>query len=138
MNTTNYLNTFIEVAEDCPVIAAEIPPQKGNEKTVANIQFEMISNNPYKFTSDDIIFSVYAIKNNVNKKDLEKERERFFSKGQPCLRSSTLAKRYGWGIHSNAEGKVGVVAVESGEYKKHLNDKNLKQIKAMRSKRIDK
>jgi len=138
MNTTNYLNTFIEVAEDCPVIAAEIPPQKGNEKTVANIQFEMISNNPYKFTSDDIIFSVYAIKNNVNKKDLEKERERFFSKGQPCLRSSTLAKRYGWGIHSNAEGKVGVVAVEAGEYKKHLNDKNLKQIKAMRSKRIDK
>ncbi len=138
MNTTNYLNTFIEVAEDCPVTAAEIPPQKGNEKTVANIQFEMISNNPYKYTSDDVIFSVFAIKNNMSKKDIDKEREKFFSKGQPCLRSSTLAKRYGWGIHSNTEGKVAVVAVESVEYKKHLNDKNLKHIKAMRSKRIDK
>jgi hypothetical protein len=28
MHTTNYLNTFIEVAEDCPVKAAEIPPVK--------------------------------------------------------------------------------------------------------------
>ena len=80
MKTTNYLNTFIEVAEDCPIIAGEIPPQKNNEKTVANIQFEMMSSNPYKYTSDDVIFSVFAIKNNVSKKDIDKEREKFFSK----------------------------------------------------------
>jgi hypothetical protein len=28
IHTTNYFNTFIEVAEDCPVIVAEVPPQK--------------------------------------------------------------------------------------------------------------
>ena len=26
MTTTNYVNTFIEVADDCPVAAAEVPP----------------------------------------------------------------------------------------------------------------
>jgi hypothetical protein len=26
---------------------------------------------------------------------------------------SALAKRYGWGIHNNAEGKLALIAVES-------------------------
>jgi hypothetical protein len=137
MKTTNYYNTFIEVAEDCPAIAAEIPPLKGDEKTAANIQFEMVSNHPYKYTSDDVIFNVYAIKQNLANENPDKERERFFSKGQACFRSSPLAKRYGWGIHSNAEGKIALLAVESKEYKILSRDKLLKHVKAMRSKRID-
>jgi len=36
MHTTDYRNTFIAVAEDYPVVIAEIPPTKGTEKTVAN------------------------------------------------------------------------------------------------------
>jgi hypothetical protein len=135
MKTTNYYNTFIEVAEDSPVKAAEIPPKKGDEKTIANIQFEMISNNPYKYTSDDVIFSAYIIKQNLAKENYEKERQSFFSKGQACFRSSPLPKRYGWGIHSNAEGKIAIYGAESGEYKKYSEDKNLKHLKAMRSKR---
>jgi hypothetical protein len=43
MHTTNYHNTFIEIAEDCPLQASELPPQKGEAKTIANIQFEMIA-----------------------------------------------------------------------------------------------
>lgn len=31
-HATNYKNTFIEVAEDCPVKAAEIPPIKAAGK----------------------------------------------------------------------------------------------------------
>jgi Family of unknown function (DUF6157) len=42
-HSTNYLNTFIEVADDCPASIGEIPPTKGDNKTVANIQFEMIN-----------------------------------------------------------------------------------------------
>jgi hypothetical protein len=30
--TTNYQNTFIEVAEDCTATTAQIPPQKGDKK----------------------------------------------------------------------------------------------------------
>ncbi|MEX1135829.1 MAG: DUF6157 family protein [Balneolales bacterium] len=135
MKTTNYHNTFIEVAEDCPVNTGEVPPIKGNNQTAANIQYELISGNPYKHTSDDVIFHVFAVKQDLSVEALTSEREKFFSKGQPCLRSSPLAKRYGWGIHSNVEGKVAIYALGSDEYGKLANDNNLKHHNAMRSKR---
>ncbi len=138
MKTTNYYNTFIEVAEDCPAKKAEIPPQKGDTKTVSNIQFEMISQSPYEYSSDEVIFTTYAVKNNLSEKELDRERERFFSKGQACFRSSPLAKRYGWGVHSNSEGKIAIYAVDTDEYKQLSKDKNLKHLKAMRTKRTDK
>lgn len=135
MKTTNYYNTFIEVAEDCPIKKAETPPQKNDAKTAAIMQFEMIGGKPYQYSSDDVIFSVYAAKNNIGKKEFDKEREKFFSKGQPCLRSSPLTKRYGWGVHSNEEGKIAIYAVETEEYKKLSKDKHVSHVKAMRSKR---
>lgn len=135
MHTTNYFNTFIAVAEDCPVTTAAIPPDKGGTKTVAGWQFDIIYNNPYQFTSDDVLFKIHALRNNIAAKDMAKERENFFSKGQACLRSSPLGKRYGWGIHCNEEGKVALYAMESEEYKKLVKDKKLAQKKAMRSKR---
>jgi hypothetical protein len=135
MHTTNYHNTFIAVAEDCPVKAAEIPPQK-DEKTVAGLQFEMIIDNPYKYTSDDVIFQVFALRNKISgKASLDAEREKFFSKGQPCFRSSPLTKRYGWGVHSDAKGRIAIYAMESAEYKKLAKDKSLQHVRAMRSKR---
>lgn len=135
MKTTNYTNTFIEVAEDCSAKSAEIPPLKGSEKTAANIQFEMIIENPYHYTSDDVLFTVYATKNNISKRELDNEKEKFFSKGQACFRSSPLTKRYGWGVHNDAEGKIAIYALGSTEYKKLSKDKNLKHVKAMRAKR---
>ena len=134
MHTTNYFNTFIEVAEDCPVSDAEVPPQKGDAKTVANLHFEMIAENPYKFTSDDVIFNAFAAKNGLTS-NLQQERDLFFSKGQACLRASPLGKRYGWGVHSDAEGKVAVYPLGSEEYERFLEDEKLKKVKAMRSKR---
>lgn len=135
MKTTNYINTFIAAADDCPATTAAIPAQRGTEKTAANIQFETIMDNPYKFTSDDVLFKVFALKNKINGTALAAEREKFFSKGQPCLRASPLTKRYGWGVHSDANGKIALYAVESAGYKKLLKDKSIEHVKAMRSKR---
>ena len=133
-HTTNYTNTFIEVAEDCPVSEAQIPPEK-NEKTLANLQYDQIVKNPYKYSSDDIIFTCYRIKNDISKSEEQGERSKFFSKGQPCLRTSPLAKRYGFGIHHNSEGKVALFPVESRDYQTFLNDNSIIKVKAMRSKR---
>lgn len=135
-HTTNYRKTFIEVSDDCPVSKAEVPIKKNGKETVASAQYEMISKHPYKFTSDDVLFAVFVERNNITKKDMEIAREKFFSKGQPCLRSSPLAKRYGFGIHSKDDGKVALYAVESANYKKLMNDKNTKHLKAMRSVRV--
>jgi hypothetical protein len=134
MHTTNYMNTFIEVAEDCPVKTAEIPPAKA-EKTIANIQFDILIDNPYRYTSDDVLFQVFVTKNQIAARYKEAERKKFFSKGQPCFRSSPLTKRYGWGVHSNEKGQIAIYAMESAAYKKMMKDKELKQIKAMRSKK---
>lgn len=133
--TTNYYDTFIAVAEDCPVKVAEIPPQKDGKTTAASLQYEMVAVHPYRYTSDEVLFQVYAVKNEIPQSARAAEREKFFAKGQPCLRSSPLTKRYGWGVHSNRDGRIAIYAVESDEYARLANDKNLKHLKAMRSKR---
>jgi hypothetical protein len=134
MHTTNYYDTFIEIAEDSPISTAVVPPQKGEDKTVANLQFDMIMHNPYKYTSDEVIFGIYALRNGIPNN--ESERAAFFSKGQACLRASPLTKRYGWGVHHNAEGKVALYPAESEAYQKFAADAALKHTKAMRSKRV--
>ena len=133
MHTTNYENTFIAIADDSPAAQAEVPPIKANAKTVANIQFEMLNKNPYKFTSDDVLFQVYAERNDLSESELEEARKMFFSKGQPCFRASPLTKRYGWGIHNNQEGKIAMYGLGTDEYERFLNDKGLKVVKAMKS-----
>lgn len=133
IHTTNYTDTFIAIAEDSPATAGETPPVKGNKQTVANIEFDLIKKHPYQFTSDDVLFTVYAQRNDLTKAELKTAREQFFSKGQACLRASPLTKRYGWGIHSDAEGKVALYGCETEAYKKFTQDKNLKVVRAMRS-----
>ncbi len=95
----------------------------------------MIAQHPYTHTSDDVLFAVYTERQGIPKKDHKVEREKFFSKGQPCMRSSALPKRYGWGVHSNEDRKLALVAFEDARYKKLANDKNIKHLRAMRSKR---
>ena len=134
MMTTNYYNTFIEIADDCPVAAAEVPPLKKDTPSVANLQFDMIMANPYVYTSDEVIFSIHALRNGIVN-NLEEERAAFFAKGQACLRASPLSKRYAWGTHHDGEGKVALYPAESVEYQRFMNDLALKHTKAMRSKR---
>jgi len=135
VHTTNYVNTFITVADDCPIETGEIPPIKEGARTAANIQFEMVNKSPYKYTSDDILFQVFAEKNDLTKEEYKKVREQFFSKGQPCFRASPLTKRYGWGVHHDKNGKMALFGVDSPEYKKLSKDKTLTVVKAMKSSR---
>jgi len=135
MHSTNYKNTFIEIAEDCPTKTGEIPPLKGDKKSVATYQFEMLFEKPYKYTSDDVLFTVFAIRKEIPENEREEAREVFFSKGQPCFRASPLTKRYGWGIHSNSERKIAMYGLETEEYQKLVADASIKKVKAMRSKR---
>ena len=135
MHTTNYFDTFIEIAEDSPAQRGEVPPIRGEKKSVANLLFEMLYDHPYQYTSDEALFAVFAQRKEFHKADWEKERELYFSKGQPCFRASPLTKRYGWGVHSNEEGKVAIIAAYTPEYQAFVEDKSIPKVKAMRSKR---
>lgn len=135
IHTTNYENTFIEVAEDCPTTIGEAPPTKGDNKSVANLQFERLQGHPYRHTSDDVLFSVFATRKELPDNMWDEQRTAFFSKGQPCFRASPLTKRYGFGIHSDKDGKIAMYGAETEEYARCLEDKTIKKVKAMRSKK---
>jgi hypothetical protein len=135
MHTTNYYNTLIEIAEDSPATAGQEPPVRGDKKSVANLQYEILSEGPYKYTSDDIIFRVHAIRNDIPEQEWPAERAKFFSKGQACFRASPLTKRYGWGIHSNEQGKVALYGAETEGYEVLQKVGTIDKKKAMRSSR---
>jgi hypothetical protein len=134
VKTTNYYNTFIEVADDCPVGRAETPPQ-GASPSAAAIQYEMIAGAPYTYTSDDVVFRVHQLKHALPEQALIDKRAAFFAKGQPCMRGSALSKRYGWGVHSDDEGKVALYARESERYAQLSSDPQITHLKAFRNKR---
>lgn len=134
-HTTNYENTFIAVADDCTAASGEVPPTKGEKRSVANIQFELVSKKPYQLTSDDVVFSVYAERNDLTEDELAEARRMFFSKGQPCLRASPLTKRYGWGVHNDKVGRIAIFGRETPEYERLINDKHMNVVKAMKSSR---
>lgn len=132
LHTTNYFNSFIEVAEDTKAVCGTQPPFK-NKRTVAEMQYQLIAKHPYQYTSDDILFQVYADRNDLTNSELPEARDHFFSKGQPCFRTSPLTKTYGFGIHYNQDGKIALYGMETNEYQGYLLDPNIKKIKAMKS-----
>lgn len=135
MGTTNYTNTFIQVADDCPVDEAEAPPESAKGPTIASLQHKLISEHPYEFTSDDLLFEAHVARNAIADADRADARVAFFAKSQACLRASPLGKRWGWGLHHDEEARVALVALGTDEYEEKAGDESLKQLKAMRSKR---
>ncbi|MCH5718857.1 DUF6157 family protein [Niabella hibiscisoli] len=126
-HTTNYFNTLIEIAEDCPVETAEIPALKDDSKTIARLQYELLAKHPYKYSSDDVLFQVYAQRNDLTKAEYKSARELFFSKGQPCFRASPLTKRYGFGVHADENGRIALYGAETDHYKQLLKDEAIKK-----------
>ena len=135
MGSTNYTGTFIQVAEDCPVTAAEQPPAGGRAPSVAALQYALVSARPYELTSDDVLFDVHATRQGIEADARAEAREAFFAKDQACLRASPLAKRYGWGFHHDGDGRVALVPLGSTEYEALAADPEIKQLRAMRSRR---
>jgi hypothetical protein len=139
MHTTNCFDTFVQVAEDCPARTGEEPPPRAGNPTVAGLQYKMIAEAPYKFTSDDVVFATSApgrkLGATATKRERRLARDEFFSKGQACMRASGLGKRFGWGVHADAEGRIAIYAVDSERYRALAQDPGLKQVCAMRTKR---
>lgn len=134
----NYYQTLIAVADDSPVDHSLVPLERGGKKTVAVLQYEMLADNPYVHTQEDVLFDTWLKRQNPpqkSKAEIARLREEFFSKPQACLRSSPLPKTYGWGLIFDKEGKVGLCPVESEEYLELVKGDKVKILKALRSSR---
>jgi len=135
----NPANQFIEIATDCPNKTALAPEEKGAKRTIAAIEYELLSKHPYRYTLEELQFVVNARRNEISDNDLKVQRlalwDAFFSKPHACMRASPLTKKYGWGVHYDENGKIAIYAIESKEYQNFVKDKNMKKYFAMRSKR---
>lgn len=132
-HSTNYVDTLITVAPDTKATAA-VPPPAG-KGTVAELQFTMLHGHDYELTSDDVVFTVHADRAGIPGGDRAAARADYFATGRPCLRTSPLAKTYGWGIHSDAAGRVALVALGSPRYDELLADERTVKRPAMKSAR---
>jgi hypothetical protein len=77
--STNYIDTFIEVADDCPATIGTVPPEK-EPKDATQIEYELLIGSPCKYTSDDVLYE-----SNGNRRGIA--RDDFFAKPQPCFRA---------------------------------------------------
>ena len=133
MHTTDYVNTVILPSVDTRAESAVVPP--AGRRTVAELQYERLAGRPYEWTSDDLLFDVHCERKGIAEAERAAERERFFSKGQPCLRTSPLAKTYGWGFHFDADGRVALVPMGSEELESLAGREGVAVERAMRSSR---
>jgi hypothetical protein len=135
----SYTRTFIQVSADCPVQKSEIPVAKKNAVPAHVIQYELLTRHPYQFGHEDLVYEVYVrqkgIPPAVLATDAAKVRAELFSKGHPCLRASSLTKRYGFGAHYNEAGKIALYPVESPEYEQFVQDAAVRKLPAMRNKK---
>jgi hypothetical protein len=136
-----YTNTFIQVAEDCPVSACEIPVSKGKTTPIHLIQYKLLTQNPYQYNHEELVFAVHVRRQAIPEAEVQDRKDELwaelFQKGHPCLRASSLTKRYGWGAHYNEDGKIALYGMESDTYQKFVQneDDTVKLLKAMRNKR---
>jgi hypothetical protein len=132
-------NQFIEVAPDCPLKEAVIPLNKTAKKTIASIEYELLSSKPYGYTLQELKFATYVQQQQISPIELKTQRKQlldaFLSKPYACMRASPLTKKFGWGAHYDEQGKIAIYAVGSKEYLRLVADKSVNKFFAMRSNR---
>lgn len=116
MESVDYVDTFITVAPDSTAVAGAPPPPRGAKPTVASASFDLLTGDPYRLRSSEVIFTVWADRRSIPHEEREQAWAQFYSKDQACLRASDLGKRHGWGIHADHNGRIALYGVETPEY----------------------
>lgn len=130
--TTNYVRTFMTASPDCPVARGTVPTKLGS---IAQLQHALLSDQPYRFTSDELLFEVHAIRNGIDAAERAREYEAFLAKSRACLRASPLVKQFGWGLHHDEHGRVAAYGCETDAYRELSERSDLKIVAGVRSRR---
>ena len=134
-----YAATFIAVAEDCPAEVGTVPPTSANGPSVAAVQYAVLRDQPYALTQEDVLFEA-EVQRRWTANELaprrDELREAFSEHRRQCLRASPLVQRYGWGLHFDDEGRIGLVGRESEAYQQFCEGKDgVTVLSALRSRR---
>ncbi len=137
----SYTDTFITVSPDCPVEESVQPQPKGGVKTKPLLEFELLSDHPYRFTEKDLIYQVHLRHQGIPEEEWQERegeiREKLFAKSHPCMRASMLPKKYGYGVHYDHEGKIAIYGMETSRYCSFAGggEDGVRVIAAMRNKK---
>jgi hypothetical protein len=127
-----YFNSFVTVAPDCPADAGITPHQP---RSIAGLEYMLLTANPYRLTGEDLILAVHAQHKGIADADIAAFKMSLFSRPHPCLRASMLPKRFGWGAHYDVEGRIALYGVETEAYRQLTSTPDIKVIPAMRNQR---
>jgi len=121
----SYMNTFIRVSLDCPVEHGVVPMAKKESKPAHLIQYELLINEPYAYTQDELIYAVHIRHKQIPQSEVETRGDEIyaalFAKNHPCLRVSMLPKKYGWGVHYDEAGRIAIYPMESETYQSFID-----------------
>lgn len=131
----NYVETLIAVAPDCPAERSKVPPRNDAKPTIAAEHYRLLAEHPYELTSEDVIFTVHADRQGIPQGERPEARDAYFAIPRACLRTSPLPKKFGWGLHADAEGRLALVPMESERYRELMDDPGTRVVRAMRSSR---
>jgi hypothetical protein len=116
-----------------------VPQDKGDKRSIASIEYELLSSKPYQYTLAELKFATHVLHKQIPPAEFrthhQRLREEYFSKPYACMRASPLTKKYGWGAHYDEQGRIAIYPVEGKEYQRLAEDKSIKKYSAMRSKR---
>lgn len=63
----NYVDTFIQIAPDSKALEPVVPRPRGGRRSVACVEFDLISGNPYRFTQEEIQFLVFLEREGISR-----------------------------------------------------------------------
>jgi hypothetical protein len=136
-------NTFVLIAPDSTATSGTVPPSKGGKPTVAVLQYQLLTKQPYALTLEDLLFEVHVLRLGLSAQEAKAQaqeiRAELFAKPHACMRASPLTKQYGWGVHHDAEGRMALYGVESAEYARFAGGqvKDVEVVASMRRKRAE-
>ncbi|MGH2622200.1 MAG: DUF6157 family protein, partial [Sphingobacterium sp.] len=81
VHSTNYFDTFIQAASDFKGDKSRVP-KVGKKTTIAQMQYDLLRNNPYQYTSDELLFKIHRQRKEIPIDQADQARKEFFSKGQ--------------------------------------------------------
>ena len=108
-----FRNAFITLAPDCPVAAGHVPVRP---TSIAGLEHSLLIGDPYHYTAEELFLAVQRRHKNVSDAELGAFKAFLASKPRPCMRLSMLPKRWGWGIHFDARGRMAIFGTETQEY----------------------
>ena len=134
-------DTFVVVAPDCPAAVGTEPTARGPNPTVAVVQYELLTAAPYTMTLEELIFATHVRRAGLSTEEAKARadeiRSALFARPHPCMRASPLPKRFGWGVHHDAEGRIAIHGVETDAYRRFADGsvEGVEIVAAMRTRR---